>query len=47
MLRTINGYDMASPDSALEAYTRLRSSDRLTLALQRQNNDMTIEYTIE
>lgn len=47
MLRTINGYDMSSPDSALEAYTRLRTSDRLTLALKRQNNDMTIEYTIE
>ncbi len=47
MLRTINGFDMTSPDSALEAYTRLRSADSLTLALKRQNNDMTIEYNIE
>ncbi len=47
MLRTINGYDMSSPDSALEAYTRLRTSDQLTLALKRRNDDMTIQYTIE
>jgi general secretion pathway protein C len=47
MLRTINGFDMTSPDSALEAYTRLRTADKLTLAVKRQNNDMTIEYNIE
>jgi len=47
MLRTINGFDMTSPDSALEAYTRLRTADKLTLAVKRQNNDMTIEYRIE
>jgi general secretion pathway protein C len=47
MLRTINGFDMTSPDSALEAYTRLRTSDSLTLAMKRQNKDLTIEYTIE
>ena len=47
MLRTINGFDMTSPDSALEAYTRLRTADQLTLAVKRQNNDMTIEYRIE
>jgi general secretion pathway protein C len=47
MLRTINGFDMTSPDSALEAYTRLRSADKLTLAVKRQNKDMTIEYNIE
>ena len=47
MLRTINGFDMTSPDTALEAYTRLRTADKLTLAVKRQNNDMTIEYNIE
>lgn len=47
MLRTINGFDMTSPDSALEAYTTLRSADKLTLAIKRRNNDMTIEYNIE
>mgnify|MGYP001819442250 FL=1 len=47
MLRTINGFDMTSPDSALEAYTRLRTADKLTLMVKRQNKDMTIEYNIE
>jgi general secretion pathway protein C len=47
MLRTINGFDMTSPDTALEAYSVLRSADKLTLAVKRQNNEMTIEYNIE
>ncbi len=47
MLRTINGFDMTSPDSALEAYSRLRSADKLSLAVKRQNREMTIDYDIE
>ena len=47
MLRTINGFSMTSPDTALEAYSRLRSADKLTLAVKRQNREMTIEYNIE
>jgi len=47
MLRTINGFAMASPDTALEAYSRLRSADKLTLAVKRQNQELTIEYNIE
>ncbi len=47
MLRTINGFDMTSPDSALEAYSRLRSADKLSLAVKRQNRELTIDYNIE
>jgi general secretion pathway protein C len=47
MLRTINGFDMTSPDTALEAYSVLRTADKLTLAVKRQNKEMTIEYNIE
>jgi general secretion pathway protein C len=47
MLRTINGFDMTSPDTALEAYSALRSADKLTLAVKRQNKEITIEYNIE
>jgi len=47
MLRTINGFDMTSPDTALEAYSRLRTADKLTLAIKRQNKEMAIEYNIE
>ena len=47
MLRTINGFNMTSPDTALEAYSVLRSANKLTLAVKRQNKEMTIEYNIE
>ena len=47
MLRTINGFDMTSPDTALEAYSRLRTADALTLAVKRQNKEVTIEYNIQ
>ncbi len=47
MLRTINGFDMTSPDTALEAYSRLRTADALSVALKRQNKEMTIEYNIQ
>jgi len=47
MLRTINGFDMTSPDTALQAYTSLRMADALTLAVKRQNKEMTIEYNIQ
>jgi general secretion pathway protein C len=46
MLRTINGYDMTAPDSALEAYARLRSADRITINLNRRGQDQTIDYQI-
>lgn len=46
MLRTINGYDMTSPDSALEAYARLQNADRITVNLVRRGSDMTIDYQI-
>jgi general secretion pathway protein C len=46
MLRTINGYDMTSPDSALEAYARLQNADRITINLNRRGQDMTVDYGI-
>jgi general secretion pathway protein C len=46
MLRTINGYDMTSPDSALEAYARLRSAQNLSVSVVRRGQPSTMEYTI-
>lgn len=46
MLRTINGFDMSAPDSALEAYARLRNAERITINLQRRGQDQTIDYQI-
>ena len=47
MLRTINGYDMSSPDSALEAYARLQSANQLTLSVVRRGQPTTVNYNIE
>lgn len=47
MLRTINGYDMTSPDSALEAYSRLRGANHLTVSIVRRGQAMNIDYSIQ
>ncbi len=47
MLRTINGYDMSSPDSALEAYSRLRGASNLSINVVRRGNPMALEYNIQ
>lgn len=47
MLRSINGFDMSSPDSALKAYTKLRNADHLTVAVERRGNPVTIDYNIQ
>jgi general secretion pathway protein C len=46
MLRTINGFDLTEPDSVLEAYTRLRSADRLSMSLDRRGQPVTMDYQI-
>lgn len=46
MLRTINGFDMGSPDSALEAYAKLRSASNLSVSLVRRGNPVTMDYNI-
>jgi general secretion pathway protein C len=46
-LETINGFDMASPEKALEAYMRLRTADGLKVQLNRRGAPMTIDYKIK
>lgn len=47
MLRTMNGFDLSSPDTALEAYTRLSGADALSLSVVRRGQPLTIDYTIQ
>jgi len=47
MLRTINGFDMTSPDKALEAYSRLRTADNLSVNVVRRGEAMTLDYNIQ
>lgn len=47
VLRTINGFDMTSPDKALEAYARLRESDHLTLSVVRRGQPTNVNFNIQ
>jgi general secretion pathway protein C len=46
-LQTINGFDMTSPEKALEAYARLRTSDHLTVQVNRKGANMNLDYNIK
>lgn len=46
-LQTINGFDMASPEKALEAYARLRTAEKLTISLNRRGQNLNIDYNIK
>ena len=46
-LEKINGFEMASPEKALEAYARLRTADHLTIAVNRRGQPMNIDYNIK
>lgn len=47
MLRTMNGFDLTSPDTALEAYTRLSGADALSLSVVRRGQPLTIDYSVQ
>lgn len=46
VIQKINGYDMNSPDRALEIYTKLRDATSLTIELMRAGNVQTMNYAI-
>jgi len=46
-LQTINGFDMGSPEKALEAYARLRTADKLVIKLNRGGKTMNLDYNIK
>ncbi len=46
-LEKINGFDMTSPEKALEAYARLRTSDHLTVSVNRRGQPTNLDYNIK
>jgi general secretion pathway protein C len=46
-LEKINGFDMASPEKALEAYARLRTADHLTVSINRRGQEQNLDYNIK
>jgi len=45
-LESINGFDMGSPEKALEAYARLRTAESLTVKVNRRGKPTTINIKI-
>ena len=46
-LQSINGFEMSDPQKALEAYARLRSAERLTVAVNRRGKPVNIDFNIK
>ena len=46
-LQQINGFDLTNPTSAFEAYSKLRTADRLTLTLVRGGKPTSIDVRIQ
>ena len=46
-LEKINGFDMTSPEKALEAYARLRTADHLTVSVNRKGQATNLDYNIK
>jgi general secretion pathway protein C len=46
-LEKINGFEMASPEKALEAYARLRTADHLTVQVNRRGQAVNLDFNIK
>lgn len=46
-LESINGFDVSTPERALEAYARLRTASHLRIALNRAGKPLALDYAIE
>jgi general secretion pathway protein C len=46
-LESINGFDMASPEKALEAYARLRTASNLNVKVNRRGQPVSVDYRIK
>jgi general secretion pathway protein C len=46
-IQSLNGFDIANPEKALEAYARLRTADHLTVSINRRGSSMNVDYNIK
>jgi general secretion pathway protein C len=47
LLQAINGFDVTSPERALEAYTRLTTTPRLTVQINRRGRTVNLDYHVQ
>lgn len=46
VIRRINGYDLNSPEKALEIYTKLRDASRIDIEIERNGNNLRKTYNV-
>ena len=46
VVSAINGLEMTSPDKALEVYTKLKTANHLSVAIERNGQKITKDYNI-
>jgi general secretion pathway protein C len=46
-IQSINGFDMSSPDKALEVYTKVRSASNLSISILRRGQPVSMDYSIK
>jgi general secretion pathway protein C len=46
-LQTINGFDMTNPETAMQAYARLGTTDHLTIQVNRRGRDMNLDFNVK
>ncbi len=46
-IQSLNGFELANPEKALEAYARVRTADHLTIAITRRGSAMNVDYNIK
>jgi general secretion pathway protein C len=46
-IQSINGFDMSSPDKALEVYTKVRSASNLSISILRRGQPVQMDYSIK
>ncbi len=47
VVRTLNGFDVASTDDMLQAYMALRSAEQVSIALKRGGREQRLHYTVQ
>lgn len=45
-IHSINGFDLTSPDKALEVYTKVREANSLSVSITRRGRSITMDYNI-
>jgi general secretion pathway protein C len=46
-LQTINGFDLTNPESAMQAYARLRAADHLVVQVNRRGQDTNLDFNVK